>query len=180
MTNPENDWIKSAAAEEFKSLSDMRSRILDEHSHTFRWLIGSLLAINGGAAIAALNSELIPAYFKILSGICFGLGIIAALLIGVIAQRVGVKTLRPLAEYQGYWLSVIDNGELDEELEAQYKDMLRDSSRWAWTSPAMGWISAILFIGGLAFMGTGLVRYEQMAQEAERIVPKKLNKPISK
>lgn len=169
--NSENNWIKLAAAEESRLISDMRSRVLDEHSHLFRWLTASLLTVNGGAAIAALNSDHIAAYFKILSGICFGFGIIAALLIGVIAQRIGLKALQPLVEFQGYWLSVVDDGERDEALEAEYTKKLQSRSRWAWASPAMGWISATLFLGGLAFMGIGLMREEQASKNVELDAP---------
>lgn len=154
-------WVKLAAVEEARSISDVRARLLDEHSHAFRWLTASLLAINAGAAVAALNSEYLSAEYKILSGGLFGLGLLAALLIGVSAQRENRKLLPVLQRKLGYWIAVADDGERLESLEAELDAEIKATVKWAWTGPAIGWISALIFLSGISAMGFGLVDKER-------------------
>lgn len=156
----EQSWVRLAAVEEVKSLVDLRSRALDEHAHAFRWLTASLLAINSGGAIAALNSEYLAAMHKIFAGGLFGLGLLAALLVGVLAQHANRKIIPTLQKQLGYWVSVADDGERLESMEADFAVEMKVALKGAWLTPMVGWVSAILFLSGIGMMGVDLVDRE--------------------
>ncbi|WP_148309025.1 hypothetical protein [Sphingopyxis fribergensis] len=158
-----------AALEEIKSLTESRTLLFDEHSHAFRWLTASLLAINAGAAVAALNTEFLSAHSKIVSGAFFGVGILVALLIGVLSQQQKRKLLPIVQRQIGYWMTVADDGERSEELEAAIAAEVKSATKWAWTVPATGWVSALIFLAGIMVMGNGLIAQEREALDVKSI-----------
>lgn len=161
--------LKMAAMEEIKSLVDARSRLFDEHTHMFRWLTASLLAINAGAAVAALNSDFLSAHSKIVSGGFFGCGLLAALLVGVLGQKLNKKLLPVVQRQIAYWITVADDGERWEEQETELAAEVQAAIKWAWTVPAIGWVSALIFLAGIASMGLGLIDQEQRAKNVQSV-----------
>ena len=161
--------LKMAALEEIKSLADARTRLFDEHSHAFRWLTASLLAINAGAAVATLNTDFLSAHSKIASGAFFGIGLLVALIVGVLSQQQNRK-LVPIVQRQiGYWMTVADDGERSEEFEETLATEVTTALKWAWTVPATGWVSALIFLAGIVVMGAGLIDHEREAKNVKSI-----------
>ena len=162
----EPNWAKLAAHEEKKTLDEIRQSLWSEHTHLFRWLTASLLAINGGAAIALLNAESLTGNTQLVSGGLFTMGILAALLIGVFGQRATQNTLPKLQKLAGYWLAVSSDGIREETLE---NDLIADLNRVGFAGHASriaGWISAILFACGVLVIGADVGQKEEANGES--------------
>ena len=152
----EDDWVKLAAIEEKKALDEVRANLWSEHSHLFRWMTGSLLAINGGSAVAVLGSEQLGGLYKVLAGGFFSAGILSALLVGVFGQRASVKALPKIQELAGYWLSVSTDSERAKDLEERLIGALNRPTWDAYASRGAGWVSALLFTVGVLSTGFGI------------------------
>ncbi len=150
-------WLRAAALEEKKALDEVRTTLLSEHSHMFRWLSASLLALNGGGAVALLSSEKTDAGFFVWAGIAFLLGITAALLIAVSAQRTSQLAMPKVQMMIGYWLAVSIDAERDEVLEKEITGELlvaHNSGKW---SRVYGWLSALSFLAGAIVTGVSAI-----------------------
>jgi hypothetical protein len=158
----ENDrklW-RLAAGYEIQALEKIRELSFEQNVHAFKWLTGSLLVINAGGAIAAINSEFLTAHSKLLAGTIFGVGILLSLSIAVAAQKFSMHLIPKLQQQIGYWLGVSVDGERLESLEEQNQSDLKEQIRRAWIVPALGWISALAFVAGSVSVGFGLVEQE--------------------
>jgi hypothetical protein len=162
---PEGELLKQAALEIIRQTGEARQLMLQEHAHSFRWLIASLLAINGGAAIAVLSNIELHVATKAWSGGFFAAGIFAALLIGVISQRASQRVLTPLSNVTGYWLRIAHGDERDEEAEAGFAEQLKPALRLGVMGQILGWMSALLFGAGVVMIGLDIVRQDAKKSE---------------
>lgn len=160
--------LKGAALEEKRVLDEIRQNLWSEHAQLFRWLTASLLAINSAAAFAILSAESLSPITKLISGGLFCLGILCSLLVGVLAQRSTQRVMPKIQEMVGYWIAVSIDGKRDEALEKVLLDQLQEKDL-ARVSMAFGWLSAILFAGGVVCVGLaiteGLIENEQSVVE---------------
>ena len=161
LDNSNRDLLREAAKVEIAALNESRKLILEQHSHSFKWLMASLLAINGGASIAVLNAESISAHTKVLSGAFFAIGIFSALLVAVASQKISIKSLLPIQSQIGYWISVSRDGERVESTEGKLQGEMKAAIKLAWTAPLFGWISALLFVCGLGVIAMGLLNVKE-------------------
>ena len=116
------------------------------------WLTATLLAVNGGAAIALLqNSEL-----AVRGAHClwwFGAGLLCAMANAFSIQTLASRILRPLAELHLLWARASIDGEYDTAALAQAEAKVTRISRWRFIPPAIGWFSAACFaVGGSIFV----------------------------
>jgi hypothetical protein len=116
-----------------------------------RWVLTSLLAINGAAAVAVWQGDLPPSG-KILACSIFAVGLILALLTAQTSVGNLPKLLEPVHQLAFYWYSVEDDGIRDPDMEELDEMKARvDSIR---RLPVMlGWLSIFCFIVGLASTG---------------------------
>jgi hypothetical protein len=122
-----------------------------------KWLIASLLALNGGAAIALLNAH-DKVYDPIVPGSLFVLGIVFALLNGWLIQLFSLGDVKAMQEAVGYWLSVVHDGERDEALEGEMQKTFAKGDRENNIAASAGWISLLLFLSGCAALAANLDR----------------------
>lgn len=162
----ESDWLRQAAAEEIENLKLIRATVWDEHTHSYRWLMASLLAINAGACLAIADNAGWGSY-RVIAGAAFAVGIFAALLVAVVGQRANQKSLEPLQKIIGYWISVVDDGERDEQLENKLNDELNASIRIGHASRLVGWISAFAFAVGVVTSGLGM-NWQQKVEQHDK------------
>lgn len=143
---------KALAARALGRIDRMQGFVSDQVSSMAKWLMASLLALNGGGALAALNASgktdvgWIP-------GILFLLGIATALLSGVAMQEVYNAYPEKLLENDMYWTVVSIGGERNEEHETELKGALTGLARFHFVPPLLGWVSAMLFLAGAASLG---------------------------
>lgn len=181
MDEPEDhdtEFVKRAAVEVATIVAESRRTVLDEHSHLFRWLTASLLALNGGAAVAMLGSETFDAATKFNSGACFVLGIVFALLVGVGGQRANMRVMPKLNDQLGYWLAVSHDGERVLEREQELDAELKQAQRVGIVARVCGWFSAFAFLFGTVAIGvdlrespTGKIATEKSVIEGPAKVP---------
>jgi hypothetical protein len=151
----ERNWTKAAALEEIDNLKSIRATAWDEHTHSFRWLMASLLAINGGACLALLNNSDVDLKFRIIASGIFIFGILMALLVAVFGQHSIQRTLGPLQKQIGYWMTVASDGERLAAYETELNDELLGSAKIGIASRVSGWLSAGAFLCGVITAGYG-------------------------
>ena len=155
--DPEIAGLREAARAEIEFLGELRRNSFEQHTHSFRWLTASLLAINGGAAIAILNSTILSPFSLVTSGACFTGGILSALMVGVLAQRSIMASLIPIQTQIGYWIGVVSDGTRDEVKEQSFINDTAHAVRSAKIGQVAGWISAVLFVSGLGFVAVDIL-----------------------
>lgn len=141
---------RAAALREISTLDDMRRLLLEQHSHSYKWITASLLAINGGAAVTILGQENLDPIWKVIAGGCFAIGILLALSVAVASQKINILALVPIQRQIGYWLTVSVDGHRLDDLECSLQNELRASAKFAWIVPGLGWLSALTFVLGLS------------------------------
>jgi hypothetical protein len=116
------------------------------------WLTASLLAINSGGALAALN---VAEHFEFPTpaALLFGIGILLALLSGVAIQGFQSKAAQPLEELLLYWRGVQISGVEDIERAVELAKPLITLNRFAFIPPTIGWFSGLAFFVGAIALG---------------------------
>ncbi len=149
------DSIRQIAQLNLYNVFESRTRLLDENSATFRWILASLLTINGGALIALLSSYHIDIAGKIISGRYFCAGIFFAFFLAYITSLSSVAALNPLMSLADFWISALKTGELDEDDAQQLKELqtsMKSAVRpYSIASHVSGWLSVLGCLLG-AFM----------------------------
>ena len=146
--------VSRAAEYELVSLAEARRAILEEHSAMFRWLIASLLAINGGATIAIVGSDSFSIATIFYSCLCFVIGIFAALLSAFLGQRANRAMLEPLGKLSGYFIAVAQEGAEIEDAKVPILAEVSAAMKKAMPGRACGWLSAIAFGFGVCVAGS--------------------------
>lgn len=143
--------IKRVAEFEAQALISMRNTTIETTVGLAKWLLASLLAINGGAALAVLSSDKIsdPA---LPAGLFVG-GVIGALLNGVLQQYLGMRHTQKMGGVIGYWLWVATTGERIETTEEEHKALGRRMMIHGQLTAVPGWISGLLFVAGSIVAG---------------------------
>lgn len=165
-SNPEENRLMAAGL--VPVLRDMQASLTTLSVELAKWIVTSLLAINGAGILAVWPSNL-PIGFKVASCVVFLGGMLSAMLSGYFALTWISKAGRPLGEMIGYWISVQSDGYRAADLEDF--DVLA-KLKGAWPSSLTGWLAAILFVLGAAVAGWGgysdLVSHPSATQSGKR------------
>ena len=165
----------SAEIEETKRIGAVAAGRLEAHAasandqlvKTSNWLNASLLAVNGGGAIAVLNgAEHIGG--RGAAGAVFVVGIVFALLSASMIQAVIAKQQGPLEIWIGYWRGVEYSGVRDDESEVKLAAPITIWEKRAWIAPALGWVSGALFVVGAIIAGATYAPPSTPAVQAAR------------
>jgi hypothetical protein len=119
---------------------------LAQASEMTKWLLGALLAINAGGAVAVTN--LGDTFLATMPAVWFGLGIMAALLSAWIIQVTGQSIMPHVQRQTGYWLSVAADGFRSPDLEDRHRREMSPVIRFGRAAPLAGLISALCFAIG--------------------------------
>lgn len=149
-----SEFPRSLAEEKLRRTSAARATLIEEHSAAFRWLMASLLAINGGGLVSIASLELPNEYF-LSSGACFWLGIIGALGVGWRSQAINRKAIEKLSEIEQVWTTVLALVELN-SLEAQRVDEGLASVK-STSARVFSWMSVGSFTIGVWAAGIGFL-----------------------
>lgn len=161
------EWNRAGALEEIENLKNIRGTAWDEHTHSFRWIMATLSAINGGGCLAILNSDQIEISHKITSSGLFVGGVLMALLVAVFGQHSVRKSLVPLQQQIGYWMTVSRDGERDDAIEKELADDLRKCVRIGIAGRVSGWLAAVAFVSGVIVAGNGLIQNHNITQSKQ-------------
>lgn len=141
------------ASYELQFAAHLRDKSMEQAISMGAWLVASLLALNGGGALAVLNAvdrlaqPTVPASIFI-AGIMFALANAAGI------QWSGYAQLKPMSEMIGYWITVADDGVRTAAFEDQLKAKVRPLIIRGKLASAAGWISAFLFLAGCVCFAT--------------------------
>lgn len=150
-------WNRLGAEHEIQYLIAARGVAIEQASSMAKWLLASLLTINGAGALATINmvdkimSPLMP-------GAAFIAGMMLPLAAATIIQNQNFAKLKPVNETLGYWLTVVDDGERVDSLEQELLNKAQAAGGPEWLSQALGWLSACLFIIGAASLGQSAIQ----------------------
>jgi hypothetical protein len=131
---------------------------LREAGSLSRWLLATLVAINGAAAISMLPLKMATGA-KLAGAGAFLVGILAALGAGLWSLYAFKRVSAAAGTMLSYWLTVADDGERLEALEATMKaDM--DEAVGSRATYFLGSASAAAFLLGCAVVGWGMLSHE--------------------
>jgi hypothetical protein len=143
-----------AAQEVVTVLRGVLERFIAELMGLGRWMLATLVVINGAGAVAVLSAPL-DRWARAVAGAFFVAGILAALGAGFTAVFVFKRLSRPLGQFLGYALTVVHDGERAETLE---NEIIADLDKAATSSigTAIAALSVVTFVGGCAVIALGL------------------------
>ena len=120
-----------------------------------KWLNASLLATNGAAVIAVLNNAQ-HIKVSIVAMTFFIAGLLLPMASAWFLQVIYSNVTEPIFNYFLYWSEVETSGERDEAAEENLKFALLHAYRFQYVPPALGWLSALAFVGGIVATMRGL------------------------
>jgi hypothetical protein len=156
-TPDELELNKLAALHEVEMIDHLRKVAIDQHATAFRWLLASLLAVNGGGAIAVIGADGITNYWKVFACSSFSAGIVLSLFSAFLSQRFNMKGLPSLSRQMGYWLAVSHDGEFEPEIQKKFEDEFKEAIKHGWIVPTVGWMAAVAFIIGSICVASGML-----------------------
>lgn len=133
-----------------------------------RWLIASLMAINGAGVIAAANASQAVDGLELSAG-AFTAGIVAALLNACINQHYTRRMIQPLSDRAAYWDDLAKGMEVDHvgaERAMHAQEALEQIEARSILGPAAGWLSGIMFIVACLSMA-GAIRSDRDHSRSE-------------
>jgi hypothetical protein len=143
-----DDLIREIARYEVQAATEARSKLTDEHSAAFRWMIASLFALNGGAILAIMGSDRfglnpnLPAFWVFFAGI-------VATFLAVIFSQVSDRGMIAHKHSWGlYWITVEFAGERDEALETKLKASEKLARRMAFAGRLQAIFAMLFFVLG--------------------------------
>jgi len=145
------ETIKQFADFERQSLASARQALLDEHSASFRWIMASLLALNGGGLLAFRDSDMTVGSYGLVAIFFFYIGIGAALLVAMFGQRAVQAMLLPVSEMQSFWSLTAATGEFSKANHDSIVTKINDASPMGLCARFAGYISFVAFTVGMLF-----------------------------
>jgi hypothetical protein len=123
-------------------------QVMETIASASRWVTTSLLAINGGAAIAILNHPM-ATNGKLLSTSLFAAGVLSALASAQSGIRAGNRLMGPMGDALGYWITVKHDGHRVADLEGHEVRLAALVKKAARVPAFLGYLSVALFTAGL-------------------------------
>lgn len=157
---PPSADIRKLAAHELQHALESRRHVVEEHSSEFRWLLASLLAVNGGGLLFLKQELEQPTPLILASGLIFLVGIVFALLTGWQSQRANRAMIKPISLQTALWISVIETGEIQQDEYQRIEKEFQSAMKVARCTQILGWVSAVAFI--LASIALGLSTVERL------------------
>ena len=141
------EFQRALAERILKRIDQHQQFVFDQVGSMAKWLMASLLAVNGAGAIAAMNAvDSGKGHWA--AGLLFAVGVGCALMSGVAMQDVYNAIPEPLLTQDNYWTGVSITGERDGGVEELHKTATAKMLRFRLLPPLLGWISGLLFIAG--------------------------------
>ncbi|MBB4100162.1 hypothetical protein [Sphingomonas kyeonggiensis] len=123
--------------------------LIEETSASYRWLMASMLAINGAAAAAVLNGAMLPPAHKAAPLLFFYIGTMAALAIAFFGQLANRAMIAPVGNALVFWTQVKADQSLDEARWREIEAAITAAQKKGAASKLSGWISAAAFSLGI-------------------------------
>ncbi|QEA16434.1 hypothetical protein [Novosphingobium ginsenosidimutans] len=135
---------------------DVVLKAIDTATSMAKWVLTSLLAISGAAAVAMWGLEISPAW-KVGACAAFVTGIVLALLSAHLGAQSTPTQMVPLNQALGYWLSVKYDGIRDSNLEQSLAEDAEAERKKVRLPTICGWLSLVAFLVGCVVAAIGAV-----------------------
>lgn len=156
-TKEDDDIVRGRAKAVVEILARNQAMIDGQLTSSSAWLSGSLFALNGGAAIA-LSQIVDRVQQPRLSLALLIAGLFFALLSPVIIQFYAAQASPIVGSWILYYAGVAEGAEIDAEIENGFAHQI-STLRWMTiASPAVGWVSGILFLSAVGSIAVGFDR----------------------
>jgi hypothetical protein len=130
----------------------IEARLYDHVSSTFRWLMATTFAANGGAVVALLNDQSrLPGEAYALRW--FAVGIVLSIITGVLSTIMGMVAINPLQRARAKaaeGLLIGDMSEMEKALPGYIEE--QRMKWWMWSPSATGLGSLVTLIVGLVIL----------------------------
>lgn len=126
--------------------------VSDQVASMAKWLMASLLAINGGGILAVLNAAK-DGHQSWIAGTMFVGGVGMSLFSGVTMQGIYGGFVDPLLDQDKYWTGVNIEGCRSGETETILKTSMETAYRFSLAPQLCGWASGVLFVFGSIALG---------------------------
>jgi hypothetical protein len=158
MDEEDRQSLREAAELEMQFCLGMRDTVTREVITSARWIQTSLLVVNGGAAVALLQSNHIRQGHEIAACALFVLGMLLALFQALVGMRLAREAPARFSRAAGYWLGVKLSLYRFEQMEREFHDYAAElTKRGRWTY-IIGFASLFSFIAGCAVAAVGIAR----------------------
>lgn len=148
-------WNREWADFHFSDGQAALAALRQEGATIQRWVVTSLMAVNGAAAVALWNVDM-SAGPKVGSIAALIVGVVFAILTGDVSANQAPRYSQGLLPFMGYWLEVRATGLRDAEKEnanrAAFQDLIRKGRLVA---RAFGYFSLFCFALGVTVAGYG-------------------------
>jgi hypothetical protein len=135
------------------------ARLYEHVSSTFRWLMATLFAANGGGLIALLGDGAHDLPGRLWALCWFALGVVGALVMGSLSALSAFRATKPLTDLRVKIVEGLVTDKSDPTLKALQDFNERTRPTWkTWTPTYAGIVSLGLFIVGLATIAGSLIR----------------------
>jgi len=157
--SPEHRILTHLAENELINIQQARAQIISQEADFAKWMIASLLALNGGAVLATWSSEQILPSWRAAASVIYVIGIMAALSVSHFIYLANRGILQSLQEWEAYWLFVAETGEHEHvrrgRLDTNFQTAFAKTAKTQWA----GMLSAVSFLIGcvVAAIGGSLV-----------------------
>lgn len=142
------DLLKLKAADQAAFAQSARSKLIEETSASARWLMASLLTLNGVAANSVLDSSLISISLKFIPlGMLF-FGTLAALSMAFFGQIANKAMINPINAANFFWIEIAAGETFDESRWKEIESDISKAMRKTGAVKIAGLCSAIMFTIG--------------------------------
>ena len=126
------------------------SRIFTQVESTFKWLMATLWASNGGALVACLGAGEFAARLGALPFVLFTIGLVLSILMGLVNLLYSQRSMAPIIELKNIFVIGATMGEFSDEEVEPLMDKIKRSTVFRWPLWGSGIGSLAFFIAGAA------------------------------
>lgn len=153
--NADADFNRFFATRMTAQMDEARKLALETSVDLSKWILTSLLGVNGAAAVAAAQLH-IHRNFQIGACAIFVIGLVLALSIALLSIRNGQSLSGPLGKVIGYWVTVEHDGIRSRAMELEITPFLATAlghMKWPYR---LGALSILLFVVGCLVAALGI------------------------
>ncbi len=151
------DRVRKVAEINLSIVLESKKQLTDMHGAAFRWILATLVTINGGGAIGIVGTDKISYYGKISGGSCFCTGVFFALMLAYANMIAIQKLLKPTMSILDFWAIALVSGHYDEnDISNRQGSLQMQTAPWTIASHVLGWVSVVFFLAGVVQIGINL------------------------
>jgi hypothetical protein len=152
MEKHEADVIRHLAS----VLESSEARLYEQVAISFRWLIGTLFAANGGAILMILGSESIAPKVGLLPLVLFAVGMLCSIFMSLTGSLYAAIAAKPLNELRTLLAMNLATGQLTPNDVEQKTAAMSRSTMLKWPLFVFEFASIATLIAGLVLVGLSL------------------------